>query len=291
MMLVGTHDGVFHADDVAATAVLELVYGEVHFVRTRETKTLASCEVVFDVGGVYDPSTKRFDHHQKDHPEPRANGVKYASFGLLWKEHGQLLAGSAEAAEYVDAILVQAIDAADNGQALSLPNPELAGRNFSISSVISSFNPGWEGKESFDSAFVRAVAISKAILQNVINAAKGRDAARVLVEKAIVQAVEPRVIVLEKFAPWTETVTVAAPDALFVAYPSETGDWRLQCVPPTLGSFEKRKALPASWAGLRGSDLAAKTGVADAIFCHVGLFICGAQSREGVLELARQALA
>lgn len=290
MTTIGTHNGVFHADDVFAAAALALAYGDAKIVRTRDQKVLESCDIVFDVGGVYDPSTKRFDHHQKDHPDARENGVKYSSFGLVWREYGERLAGSAAAAQHVDEALVQAIDAADNGQALSLPNPELDARSFSVSAAISSFNPGWDSEEGFDDAFTRAVAFARAILQNVSASAKGREAARLLVEAAIVRAEDPRLIVLETFCPWTETVVLGAPDALFVAFPSETGDWRLQAIPPTLGSFEKRKPLPEEWAGLRGAELAEKTGVRDAIFCHVGRFICGAQSREGVLKLARQAL-
>lgn len=33
-------------------------------VRTRDPAKLAECSVVVDVGGVYDPSQHRYDHHQ-----------------------------------------------------------------------------------------------------------------------------------------------------------------------------------------------------------------------------------
>ena len=34
-------------------------------MRTREPAELAQCEVVVDVGGVYDPNQQRYDHHQR----------------------------------------------------------------------------------------------------------------------------------------------------------------------------------------------------------------------------------
>jgi uncharacterized UPF0160 family protein len=33
--------------------------------RTRDPKILAECDTVVDVGGIFDPQQKRFDHHQK----------------------------------------------------------------------------------------------------------------------------------------------------------------------------------------------------------------------------------
>ena len=33
--------------------------------RTRDPKKLEQCDVVVDVGGVYDPDSHRYDHHQR----------------------------------------------------------------------------------------------------------------------------------------------------------------------------------------------------------------------------------
>lgn len=56
-------------------------------------------------------------------------------------------------------------------------------------------------------------------------------------------------------------------DALFVVYPSQ-GKWRIQTVPVELGSFEDRKKLPTSWAGLSDKELQDVTGLDDATYCH-----------------------
>ena len=34
-------------------------------VRTRDPVKLEPCDIVVDVGGVYDPNTQRYDHHQR----------------------------------------------------------------------------------------------------------------------------------------------------------------------------------------------------------------------------------
>ena len=56
------------------------------------------------------------------------------------------------------------------------------------------------------------------------------------------------------------------------------------------GSFEDRKPLPKEWAGLSDDALKAVTGIDDAMFCHNGLFIAGAESFESTMEMASIAL-
>jgi uncharacterized UPF0160 family protein len=61
-------------------------------------------------------------------------------------------------------------------------------------------------------------------------------------------------------------------------------------VPQRLGEFANRRDLPAAWAGLTGDELAAVTGVPDAVFCHAARVYVSARTREGIAELARRAL-
>ena len=74
-------------------------------------------------------------------------------------------------------------------------------------------------------------------------------------------------------------------------YPSQSGQWRIQTVPVEPGSFEDRKPLPAAWAGLADKELQDVTGIADAMFCHNGLFIAGSESFESTMKMAAMALA
>jgi len=51
-----------------------------------------------------------------------------------------------------------------------------------------------------------------------------------------------------------------------------------------------RKNFPKLWAGLRDEELQNVTGVPDAIFCHRGLFLAIAKSKEGAIKLAQIAV-
>ena len=55
-------------------------------------------------------------------------------------------------------------------------------------------------------------------------------------------------------------------------------------------SFKNRKDFPTIWAGLRDEKLQKVTGVSDSIFCHRGLFLAVAKSKEGAVKLAKLAL-
>jgi uncharacterized UPF0160 family protein len=291
-MLVATHSGNFHADDVFAVATLGLALGAVDVVRTRDEGLQAEADVRVDVGGRADAATGDFDHHQKGGAGERPNGIRYASFGLVWREHGAVLAGSEDAARAIDERLVQGVDANDTGQTIAQP---LIGdaRSMTVSGVVAALNPAWDeeltGAEE-DARFGEAVTLATGILERELAGAAAFRRARQLVRDAITRASDPRVIELDRNMPWREGVVTQAPEGLFVVYPKVDG-WGLHAVPRELGAFENRKDLPAEWAGLTGAELAAATGVPDAIFCHTARFYASARSREGVLALVERALA
>ncbi len=286
---IAVHDGVFHADDAFAVAALQRI-AKVEVVRSRRPEVLAAVDLRVDVGGEYAPEKATYDHHQRGGAGTRDNGVPFAGFGLVWKHYGTEIAGDAEVARLVEDILVQPVDAADCGFALNGAETVKEVIPYTISAAVSAMNPGWDETPDFDGAFGRAVEFAGTILDRVIARAAGVVKAKSLVRQAIAEATDPRLIVLATFCPWQEVV-VTESAALFVCFPSETGDWRIQAIPPELGSFAKRRELPEPWAGKRGVELAELTGVADAVFCHPGRFIAGAVSKEGILRLAELALA
>ena len=81
-------------------------------------------------------------------------------------------------------------------------------------------------------------------------------------------------------------------DILFVVVPASKSleSWKLLAVPSSINSFENRKNLPQAWAGLKDEELQKISGVSDATFCHRGLFLAGAKSKEGAIKLAQIAL-
>jgi uncharacterized UPF0160 family protein len=292
-MLIATHDGSFHADEVFAIAALGQIGEPIEVLRTRDRDALARADVRVDVGFRHDPSTGDFDHHQREFDGVRPNGIRYASFGLIWREFGaRVCEGDQDVADAVDASLVQGVDANDTGQQLSESLVEGV-YPLSVNGVVGGFNARWDETltpEQERLRFDEAVDLARGILaREVLSAASGRRSARI-VQEAIAAATDPRLIELPVNAPWKQVLVPAAPDALYIVYPKRQG-FGLEAVPRELGSFENRRDLPAAWGGLEGDDLVAVTGVPDALFCHSKRFLVVASSHDGIEQLARLALA
>ncbi len=291
-MVIATHDGSFHADEVFAVAALGLLGEPIEVVRTRDPGALAAADLRVDVGFRDDPRSGDFDHHQRGFDAARANGVRYASFGLVWREFGVRVSdGDEEVATAIDETLVQTVDANDTGQRLTEPVVDGV-RPFSISAVIGGFNASWDEQLSPGEERVRfdaAVDLAREILaREIAVAASGRRAERI-VRAAIAAAPDSRVVELPVNAPWKRVLVPETADALYVIYPKRQG-FGLEAVPRALGSFENRRDLPAAWGGLEGADLVAVTGVEDALFCHAKRFLVVAASHAGITRLAELAL-
>ncbi len=309
-MIIATHSGKFHADDVWAVAVLELVFPGCTLIRTRDPELIRQADFAVDVGGIWDPQTGRFDHHQKGFAGARQSGVVYASAGLVWKTHGprcvaliaETHAGHAiteeqarEMAYAIDSDLVQYLDMSDTGAAKNAPG------GYGLSAVISGFNPTWlddqqagsvEAAEALRQAqFRRGMEFMTDILINAVKYRVGALYAADQVRNAEVLE-NGRLLFLQNSAmPWATIVRNEMPNVLFViSYSIAEQRYMLHTVPAAQDSFEARKDLPAAWAGLQDAELAAVTGVPDAVFCHNGRFIAAARSFDGALQMARLAL-
>jgi len=61
--VIGTHNGIFHSDEIIAIALLNKVFEETSIIRSRDPKELQEANILVDVGGKFD-GVKFFDHHQ-----------------------------------------------------------------------------------------------------------------------------------------------------------------------------------------------------------------------------------
>jgi uncharacterized UPF0160 family protein len=309
-MLIATHSGKFHADDVWAVAVLDIVFPGCDLVRTRDPERIGTADFAVDVGGVWDPKTGRFDHHQKGFEGARASGVAYASAGLVWKEHGarcvDLIARrefdqalepeqARQLAYAIDADVVQYLDMSDNGAGRSAPG------GYGLSAIVSGYNPNWIDEQRAGNApaaealrlrqFRRATGFMQDVITNQVKYRVGSLRALEQVRQGD-QLENGRVLFLKNGAlPWSGVVRTEMPQVLLViGYSIGENRYMVNTVPANPETFTARMDLPAAWAGLRDADLAAVTGVPDAVFCHNKLFIAAARSFDGALALARQAL-
>ena len=158
-----THAGKFHADDVFATALLQILRPDIKITR--------GFTVPDDFDGiVYDIGFGMFDHHQEPR-EYRANGVPYAAFGLLWEKLGPEILGEELALKF-DESFVQPLDNNDN-----------TGEKNELASLIGNFNPTWDAEGSNDEAFFQAVSVAGMILENKFDRYRGNERADKRVEE------------------------------------------------------------------------------------------------------------
>ena len=298
-----THDGSFHSDDIFAAAVLSIMLeaaGETfEIIRTRDIDIIASADYVFDVGGVYDAEKNRFDHHQVGGAGKYDQyGIDYASFGLVWKKFGEEISGSPKAAQLIQKRLVISIDAWDNGVDLATNKFGDLSPYF-LQHIFLSMEPTWQEEDAnLYEIFLKCVALAKDILQREVVQAQ----AGVLAEEKVIvlynAAPDKKIIILDKNYPCQYVLNIF-PEPLFVIYPRKNTEykageseslWGVKAIRQDPKSFKNRKDLPASWAGLRDEELQKVTGVSDAIFCHRGLFLAVAKSKEGAIKLAQIAL-
>ncbi|MBC8427260.1 MAG: MYG1 family protein [Proteobacteria bacterium] len=309
-MIIVTHNGSFHADDVFSIAALKLLFTNVEVIRTRDPKIIEKADIVVDVGQVYNHDLKRYDHHQKGGAGVHEQtGIKMSSIGLIWKHYGLGIIKNVleelniihpieilkQIADRINWNLIQLIDAGDTGMAIheQIYNGV---QPYTISQIISNCNPDWNSDEdfTFDEAFEEALILAKPIIVNEIHCSEANISARSHVLEYIQEAQtskNPRVIIFKQHMPWMGTVIKNTYDELYVVYPGPTGeDWRIQCIPDKVGSFGKRKPLPESWADLEHEKLNKIIGIDDATFAHGARFIAGAKSLESVLKMAEIAI-
>ena len=284
-----THAGLFHADDVFASVFLERVFGQLRLFRTFDVpKDVKEDVLVFDIGG------GEFDHHQKEGNGMRRNGIKYASFGLLWRKYGRYYLRTILEEKYVESVwrmidgrVVQPIDAADCGQ---YPKSDMIPVT-TITSIIRGFNPKWDEEECYDERFIEACDVARVIFDNALRELISNAKAQDFVNEAISKCAGSELLVLERFAPWQKYVFLnpVANGMKYIIFPSMRG-YNVQVIPIGFRDNNARKPFPAEWNGLKDEDFRYISGVEAATFCHPDGFIAGAKTLEGAVALANKAL-
>src|SRR3989344_3335782 len=288
-----THDGSFQSDDIFAAATLanflEKAGETFEIIRTRNPEIINTGDYVFDVGGIYDEAINRFDHHQIGGAGKGLDNIDYAAFGLVWKKFGKIVAGSEKVAGLINKRLVTPIDAWDNGFDLVLNKYNVT--PYYVQHFFLSMAPTWrEENITNDEMFLKSEEIAKEILLREIIHAQDLLLADEKVLSIYNNTKDKRIIILDKNYPYEYTLTNFS-EPLFVIYPRINDNlWGVKAVRKNPKSFSNRKDFPKSWAGLRDDELQKTSGVSDAVFCHRGLFMAVAKSKEGAMKLAQIAV-
>lgn len=322
---LGTHNGRFHCDEAFGSYMLKLLYPGLEIVRTRDERLLAECDIVIDVGSVYDHGARRYDHHQKSFghsmstlaPGDARWTTKLSSAGLVYFHYGRDVLRKLIATDvpenHLNAIygrvyetFVQEVDAIDNG----IPVCDDGEPNYTVRTGLSDrvdrFNRKWNHVGAFDEqrAFERAVElIGSEFEETVLSSHRTWLPARSLVVDALDRRFDAhesgRVLELSSQCPWKEHYFSLeeqlgddlSPRIDYVIFEdTSNGTWRVQSVPVSPESFVLRTPLPQSWRGLRDDELSETAGVEGCIFCHGTGFIGGNKTRRGAIEMAAKAL-
>jgi uncharacterized UPF0160 family protein len=274
---LGTHDGSFHSDEVTACALLLLFNlvdrDRVH--RTRDAKRLDNCEFVCDVGGIYDPAKKRFDHHQNDYQGTMSS----AGMILLYlKDQGII---EPHMYDHYNKSLFIGIDAHDNGLAKWEPGTT------TFSQVISNFMPiEYEvDVAEMNKAFFQAVDFAYGHLDRMRKRHMYTLQCKSIVKKKMAESTTA--LIFDESLPWMDNFFELGGEshpAQFVIMPSGP-HWKLRGIPPSMNERMKvRTPLPENWGGLREEELRKVSGIPGAIFCHKGRFISIWETKEDALK-------
>jgi len=321
---IGTHSGTFHCDEALGCFLLKQTtkFSGASIVRTRDPEVLATLDAVIDVGGVYDPSTDRYDHHQRGFDGVFGYGftTKLSSAGLVYKHYGKEIVSSLsglpqEDPQCQDVYLavyknfMEAIDAIDNGinQYDTDELPKYV-NNTHLSSRVGNLNPVWnEGDLSDEELMARFEAAMAMTGTEFVDAVNYYAKAWLPARSFVLNDLQNRntidesggILLLTRYCPWKshlydlekELGITKDNQVKYVVYEdSKEKKWRVQAVSVTPSSFESRKPLPPAWRGLRYEELSRVVGIPGCVFVHASGFIGGHDTREGALQMARIAL-
>jgi uncharacterized UPF0160 family protein len=234
MRKIVTHDGVFHTDEVMATAMLKICYNIEEIIRTRDEEIINSAKhnenyFVLDVGGEFNSYLNNYDHHQRSfilsHPKTK---IIYSAAGLIWRNYAHALIHKLipNANDYHQDLIygkmyndiISVLDAHDNGNFKTRDEILVNNKNaINIANIVSMFNPAWEDnadtdielqKQKEDKAFEEAVNVCMTIIKKYIEREYGELQAEEYVSSQLAKTnVDDEILVMEKFAPWKKALS------------------------------------------------------------------------------------
>lgn len=300
-----THNGLFHADETFGTAFLRLLLGsEVRVVRTRNPAQIKQAYVALDVGGVYDNAKLRYDHHQREFTDVHdGTSVKLAACGLIWKHFGTCLITKYHPEldteqvqslwQTVDETVCRPVDLQDNGQGTFKVDGAEA-QALTVSMMVAAFNQQDIYSPAQDEAFLRVVELLKEYILNFLRAGANKLQLLKEAEETVKAQLGSRVLVLDKFLPYRETVLKANAEEGgqfdLVTYPAQ-GQWNIQTIPvddTPENFYSQRVSLPQRLWGLTGPDASKESlGGSALVFCHKTGFLAAVKA--DTAEAARKA--
>ena len=276
-MRIVTHSGKFHADDVLAWSLLCHFHPsgtQFTLERTRDATIHEAADIVFDVGGIYDPVNGRFDHHQNEYK----GSLSSAGMMLEWLTESDWI--PTDLSIRIKEGLVSYVDDVDNGRIEEKPTVPC------FSKMVNLFNASANTLEDFDLQFHHAAKMASGMITGFeAQFHQEQTAKRLVLEEMTREREFDNLIEFPKYLSWKSTYYDhggATHPTQFVMFPSMHGKWQVSAIPPTIESFDQKRSFPLEWAGLRNEELSAITGV-PSVFCHKNRFIAVFETRHAAI--------
>lgn len=324
-MIVATHNGSFHADELIGCMILSFLYPDMQIIRTRDQEKLDSADLVLDVGGKFDLE-RTFDHHPSEFTLARDNKAKFASAGLIWDKYGKdvlrLLSNQKnllsnlpnneqeliieKAFKYIDSRIMTYLDLVDNGQLDSyLMEKSRAKENEerldtfnllnefhntvpSVSYLIAFQNTPDCKEQEQNQIFIETLNSFKFLFKNLFTKVvyQARE------EEKVLQIYDgSEILMLDERLPWLNAVEnnfEIFNNCKLVIYPDSKKGWRIQSLPLSLASrFINRLPAPESWRGKEDQELNKLAKISSGTFVHKTGFTGGALTKDDILIMAQ----
>lgn len=322
-LTIGTHDGKFHCDEVVACAILKYIYPNSKIIRTRISEVLENCDILVDVGCIFDVKKRRFDHHQSDfndtfHSLDKSKNssqfnIRLSSAGLIWYYYGKMFLNRKLSEIFKNnledelltvlyykfyKIFIKEIDAIDNGIKMFSHNPSTLPTydiNTNISYRVNLFNPGWnETRIDSDIHFMKAVEyVTNEIFMIIDYEIDVWWPAKQIVMKAVdnLQEIDEScsILLLDHGCPWKNHLVEMVKD----------GDKVLKNIKYVVFEADQNGwrvqtvnngILPRKWLQMNSKDFESEYNIHGFLFLHSNLFIIGIKDKENAIKMAKLAL-
>jgi uncharacterized UPF0160 family protein len=302
-VLVVTHDGDFHLDDVLGCHIVCTVHRKHRLMRTRDPAIFKKADFLIDVGGVYDPERRMYDHHQREFNETYSGKYRFrmSSSGLVFKHHiGEYLrAIEMEIPEEKREIVIEKlyasyflyVDANDNGYEVS---DKLEYLTRDLADVVGNMVPLQRGGD-YMKEFQEAMDLVGRDLQRVVRNIVHRWLPSLpVVEEAFRRVGGEIYIYIEEECAFADFIHELNEkyhkNVVFVIMRKRESFFKILAVKKKNTRFRSILPLKEEWRGKRDQELSALVGIDGCIFVHATGF-CGAhETLEGAVLMVEKTI-
>ncbi|CRH00871.1 conserved Plasmodium protein, unknown function [Plasmodium relictum] len=313
--IIGTHSGRFHTDEILASVMLKFLpeYRNATIIRTRDQEKLDKCDVVVDVGGVYNHETKRYDHHQKEFNDTldEKHNIRLSSAGLIYKHYakdifrkGFNITDEDKVNALYDKIysaFIESIDAIDNG-INQYEGEEKYQINTTLQNRVNRLNPNFlEDDVDENERFKLASNLVKEEFIHFVNYYSNvwylaKNITREAIDDRYNFHKSGRVICISKNCPYyehlydiEEELNIKG-DILFCIFFDRYKNYRCTAISKKNENFTLRLPFPASFRGLKGEELEKASNIKGLTFVHYSGFTSGGENIECLIKLVEATL-